>query len=212
MERIDMTAWNRREHYEFFSRADYPQFNVCANLDITRFRAAMKARGIPFYFAVMHAATRVANGIENFRTRIREDGVVLHERVHPSFTWMDEGEDLFRLICAELTPDMDDDIAAFAKAAGEKARSQTAFMPIEELSGRDDFLYITCLPWVAFTHISHTITLNRRDSVPRISWGKFFTEGGRVLLPFSVQVHHALADGLHVGRYYERLQALMDEM
>jgi chloramphenicol O-acetyltransferase type A len=30
-------------------------------------------------------------------------------------------------------------------------------------------------------------------------------------MPLSVQGHHALMDGLHVGRYYEQVQAYLDE-
>ena len=30
-------------------------------------------------------------------------------------------------------------------------------------------------------------------------------------MPVSIEVHHALADGLHVGRYLERFQELLDD-
>jgi chloramphenicol O-acetyltransferase type A len=79
------------------------------------------------------------------------------------------------------------------------------FFPFEELK-RDDLVYITCIPWISFTHLSHTINLKRDDAVARISWGKYYTSNDCVLLPCSVQVHPALADGLHVGRYVEKLQ------
>ena len=49
------------------------------------------------------------------------------------------------------------------------------------------------------------------DSSPKISWGKYFEQGGRTLVPFSVQVHHGLMDGYHVGRYYGEVQRLLDE-
>jgi len=44
----------------------------------------------------------------------------------------------------------------------------------------------------------------------QITGGKYFTSGEQILLPFSVQVNHTLADGLHVGRYVEKLQAYLD--
>jgi chloramphenicol O-acetyltransferase type A len=31
------------------------------------------------------------------------------------------------------------------------------------------------------------------------------------MMPLSVQVHHALMDGLHVGRYYERVGQYMSD-
>ena len=35
-------------------------------------------------------------------------------------------------------------------------------------------------------------------------------EHGRTLLPLAVQVHHAAADGFHVGRLFSRLQSWAD--
>ena len=42
-------------------------------------------------------------------------------------------------------------------------------------------------------------------SDPRISWGKYVTVNGRTTLPVSLFVNHALADGLHISRFYENL-------
>jgi len=35
---------------------------------------------------------------------------------------------------------------------------------------------------------------------------RFKEAGGRLLMPVAVDVHHALCDGVHVGRFFERLQ------
>ncbi|MDM5124736.1 chloramphenicol acetyltransferase [Aeromonas encheleia] len=31
------------------------------------------------------------------------------------------------------------------------------------------------------------------------------------MLPFSVQVHHSFVDGIHIGRFLEKLQAALNE-
>jgi chloramphenicol O-acetyltransferase type A len=67
------------------------------------------------------------------------------------------------------------------------------------------------IPWVSFTSMFHPIHIHPADSVPRIAWGKFFAEGQRLKLPLAVQVHHGLMDGVHVGRYYQLVQELLDQ-
>jgi chloramphenicol O-acetyltransferase type A len=52
----------------------------------------------------------------------------------------------------------------------------------------------------------HPIDLNPADSVPRLAWGKFFQEDKLLKMPLSVQGHHALVDGLHIGKYYAQVQ------
>jgi len=47
--------------------------------------------------------------------------------------------------------------------------------------------------------------------VPRIAFGKFTSENERTRLPISIEVHHALMDGLHVGRFLARLEEMLME-
>ena len=42
-------------------------------------------------------------------------------------------------------------------------------------------------------------------SDPRSNWGKYVTVNGRTTLPVTLTVHHTLADGLHISRFYENL-------
>ena len=210
MEYIDLENWKRKEHFSFFHRMDYPQFNICMDLDVSSFLAYTKKRKLSFYYSMIYAVTNIANSIEGFKYRIRNEKIVLHNKVHPSFTDMNNNMDdnLFKLV----TLDLEDDIEAFEKAAKKASKNQKEYFGLDKLTGRDDLIYITCIPWISFTHISHTISLNKNDSVPRISWGKYYKNGDQTLLPFSVQVNHALMDGWHIGKYVEKLQKYLDKI
>lgn len=54
--------------------------------------------------------------------------------------------------------------------------------------------------------------MNKEDSIPRISFGKYFIQDDKVLLPHSIQVNHMLLDGVHIGNYMERLQQFINEL
>lgn len=208
MEYIDFENWKRKGHFAFFHRMDCPQFNICMNIDVSNFIRYTKQKELSFYYSMIFAVTTVINQIEDFKYRIRDGRIVLHDKIHPSFTDMDKNknDDLFKLITVELAGDM----RGFVRVAKETSETQQDYFEVDKLMGRDDLIYITCIPWISFTHISHTISLNKNDSVPRISWGKYYKQGDKTLLPFSVQVNHALIDGFHIGKYIDRLQAYID--
>jgi chloramphenicol O-acetyltransferase type A len=207
MEYIDLETWKRKEHFNFFNRMDYPHFNICGNIDITHFLKVIKAEKVSFYYAMIYAATHAANEVINFRYRIREQQVVLHDKLHPSFTYLKAGEgDLFKIVRAE----MQEDLFTFVNDAEERAKQQQEYFNVNNAVERDDLLYVTSVPWISFTNLTHTISLNKNDSVPRIAWGKYLTENNKVLLPLSVQVNHALVDGVHVGSYFSKLQEYLD--
>lgn len=202
---IDRTAWKREEHFQLFSKMDYPLFNICAPLDITTFYTFVKQQKEPFFIAFLYLAVKAANRIEEFRSRVRADGIYLHDTVHPSFTVMG-ADDLFGFCYADFS----EEYSRFKGDAVEAMENAKNRGGLDENVRRDDYLYITCIPWISFTSISHPVSLSQTDSVPRISWGKYEDREGRKWIPLSVSLHHGLADGFHTGRYFQLLQEYLD--
>ena len=196
-----MESWPRREHFDFFRAYDHPHFGMSANVDVTAFSTAVKQRAASFTVATVYAIARTANTIPEFRYRIRDEGVVEHEVVHPGTTIL-VNEEVFTYALFEYA----DEFTPFAaEAAAEIARVQ-AHPSLAIGGGRDDWLFMTPIPWVSFTSFKHPMHLQPPHSVPLFAWGKFFQDGERLMMPLAVQGHHALMDGLHVGRFYEKVQ------
>jgi chloramphenicol O-acetyltransferase type A len=205
MRRIDMQTWSRRKHFEVYNAFDYPHFGLCANVEIGRFYPVVKRRGLSFTVATVYVLARAANAIPEFRWRIRGNTVVEHEAVHPSPTILTDGG-LFSFCTIPYAQDF----AEFARRAAERIAYVRAHLTLEDEPGQDDLLFMTGIPWVSFTSMLHPIHMHPADSVPRLAWGKFFTEGEAIKMPLGVQVHHALMDGVHVGRYYAQVQDYLD--
>lgn len=206
MEYLDMETWNRKDQFTLFNKMDYPHFNVCANLDITVFYDYLKKNKLPFLVSMVYLVSRVANEIEPFRYRIRDGKVLIHEQVHPAFTIMNEDE-----VFGFCPTDYMENFQAFKMKALEEIEKSRLNISVSDEPGRDDMLFLTSLPWVSFTSVTHPIHMSPTDSIPRIGWGKYFQENEKLKMPISVQVHHALMDGLHVGKYYMRIQELLDQ-
>jgi chloramphenicol O-acetyltransferase type A len=201
MRYVDMETWPRREHFRLFNGFDHPHFGMCANVDLTAFYPAVKQRGVTFTVGIVYALARTSNAIPEFRHRIREGKVVEHEVVHPSPTIL-AGEDLFSFCTIEYS----EDFAEFAARAAAKIAFVKEHPTLSDEGWEDNLLFMTALPWVSFTSFMHPMHLQPADSVPRFAWGKFFEEGEFLKMPLGVQGHHALMDGIHVGRFYEIVQ------
>jgi chloramphenicol O-acetyltransferase type A len=205
MHYINLDTWPRREHFEFFNTLGYPHFSMCANVDITVFYPAIKQSGISFTVGLVYVLARAANAIPEFRHRIRTEQVVEHDIVHPGFTILVD-EDMFTFCMLNYTQNF----LSFAREAMEQIAYVKTNPSLDVDADRDDWLFMTAIPWVSFTAFMHPIDLHPADSVPRFAWGKFFADGERLKLPLNVQGHHAVMDGLHVGRYYTQVQEYFD--
>ena len=208
MKWIDLETWKRKPLIEKYSSYVFPYINIGAEIDITKLYNYSKKHSISFYCAMIHAATKIAMEVENFKYRLVDGKPVLCESLTPVFTYLPKGEEQFYLVEQVY----EDDMLSFCRKAREKAESMASESEHSFMHGKDEveILYMSCIPWIRYTHFIRTIENGGKDNIPRISWGKYGTDrDGRMTMPFSVQVHHALMDGYHVGMYFEKLEAYL---
>jgi len=74
-----------------------------------------------------------------------------------------------------------------------------------------NIIHYSVIPWVKFTSFKHARKFDKNDSIPKIVLGKYQMENGKMNMPVSVEVHHSLMDGLHVGKYFDLFQKYLDE-
>ena len=205
---LDMGSWARRHHFEFFRGYEKPFFNLCAEVDVTRLLArCRRQRNLSFFAAALYASQKAVGEVEEFAYRLDGEGVLVHEVVHSGTTVLMPDE-TFAFAYFDWDPDFDRFVVA---VAAEIERVQRGPSTLEPSGDRDDLIYYSVIPWVSFTSFAHARRRDRTESVPKIVFGKYHEVNGRRRMPVSVEVHHSLMDGLHVGRYFELFQEYLDE-
>jgi chloramphenicol O-acetyltransferase type A len=205
---LDIEDWHRRHHFEFFKSYAQPCFNICAEVDVSKLYAwSREEDGPSFFLASLYLSLRAANAIEPFRYRLSEDDVLVHDVVHGGSTILRQDE-TFGFAYFDYNPSYPR-FESVAREIRDRARSESG--PLQDRPDRDDLIYHSIIPWVHFTSFTHAQRLGTHDSIPKIVFGKHSDRAGARLMPASVEVHHALMDGLDVGRFFERFQALLDD-
>jgi chloramphenicol O-acetyltransferase type A len=204
---INITDPHQKKHFEYFRTMNHPHFNICGNIDITPFVGQVKYSEHSFSVSVIYVLSRIANELPWFRRRLRKDTIVEHEVVHPSFTILPDNSEVFSFCKVPFQPDF----KAFCSEAIRMIEWRKKEPSFEDDLDRDTYIFLSAIPWVSFTSVQHAMNYHPHDSAPRITWGKYFQEGERIKMPISVSVHHALADGRHVGEYFKRVEQLMQE-
>ena len=200
--KVDMETYRRKDHFAYFSGLAYPYVGVTVNVEITGLRRAAKAHGWPFFLTLCYAVSHAANAVPEFRQRMAGGGIVEFDWCPTSHTVaLDDGTYGY---CALDSRRPFGEYLPYAVRAQEAARRRGTI--VEEADGALGCLFISTLPWLSYTSLIQPVPMPA-DSNPRLTWGKFFEQDGRVLLPLSVLCHHELEDGVHIARFYERLDA-----
>ena len=201
MNKIDLNTWKRTKMFRFMENVDFPFYSVTVPVDVKK---VSKEKNISFYMAMTWVVTKAVNSIENFRIRYRDGELHLLDITHPSYTYL-KSEDFII-----VNGNMQDDMVKFCNDSIEAAEKQTEIINNE--IEPDDLIYISCLPWFDFTHLTNERNFDKYDNIPRIAWSKYTEENGKLMLHVSFDVNHLFIDGYHLGLLVEKINELIKEL
>ena len=197
---IDMATFPRRAHFEHFRAQTYPYVGVTQMVDVTDLVRFCKAQGCSFYLTFIHAVALAADGVAEFRQRMHDGGVALYDACPTSHTEpLPDGTYCYCTLRHHMP------FGEYIRYAEETRALYRQRGTIEEDDDVESMYFISALPWLHYTALLQPV-MGGEDSNPRITWGKYEQDAqGRLMMPVTVLAHHALVDGLHLGRFYEGL-------
>ena len=195
---IDFDKWERREHYLHIINEVRCSYSVCVNLDISNLN------GQRLYPAMLWLLTRTVNEMPEFRTSFTEDGLGYYSEMHPAYTVFNRDTKTFSGIWTAYQPDYPSFLHGYEEDAG-KYSFTTQYEP---KPGRPANSFdVSMVPWFSFTTFNLNVFGDGTYLLPIFTMGKTFEENEKTMLPLAIQVHHAVCDGYHVGKFIETLQA-----
>ncbi|MDY0023971.1 MAG: chloramphenicol acetyltransferase [Candidatus Izemoplasmatales bacterium] len=207
MKDIDIYKWKRKKYYEYYQAFDNPTFSLNVNIDITCLIAHIKKEKLKFFPTFLYCLMKAINEVDEFKYRIRSNRVVLHDIVHPSFTVLNNDEQY--VFCEAV---FNDDFLTFYNQTIKNIEIAYSGNNLEDEEGKDDLIFISSLPWISFTGLTQPFSKNEPLSIPRVTFGKYFEEDSTIKLPFSIQVHHGLVDGLHVAKLLNKITEAINSL
>ena len=197
---IDMESYARRAHFEYFRTLQYPYAGTTVNVDVTGLLAFCRNHHLSFYLTFLHIAALAADAVPELRQRIRSNGIIEYTQCPTSHIELLENNSY--CYCT-LHHHMDFE-QYYAQA--EKARAACKSGGITEDSDVESMYFISTMPWLHYTSLIQPVS-GGDESNPRITWGKYeVNHQGRMMMPVSILVHHALVDGIHIALFYENLK------
>ena len=211
MKIVDPNNWPRKTSYKTFIDYSDPSFSITTRLDVTRLWNRCKDEGMSFFTDFLYIVMRQLNDIEEFRTRLLGDQIVVYDVVHPGFVVIKEDESI-----TSARVEMVDDYPEFynkIRDAIDYTKAHTSIANMNEGFG-NDVVFISCLPWMDFTSITNPYDHSNKEScsIPRITWGKVMEDSEHKTMAFDVSAHHSLVDGYQVYKLVKKIQDSLDSL
>ncbi len=197
---LDMDTYPRKKHFDHFCSLAYPYVGLTAEVDVTELAERIRTKKLPVFLTFCYVISQAANSVPELRQRIVDGKIAEYDRCVTSHTLaLEDGTYCY----CELETGMPYD-AFLTYARQEQARARE----MRSLTDEGDvgrLFFFSTLPWMTFTGVVQP-TPYPADSNPRVLWGKYHLREGRTVLPLSIQCHHALVDGRHIGQFFQAVQ------
>ncbi len=197
---IDMVTWERKELYNHYINDVRCSYSIVVNVDIT------SIKGQKLYPVMIWLLTETVNKIPEFRTALTDEGLGIYDKMNPAYTVFNKENKTFSVIWTEFNSDYQEFLKSYEADKAQFSSSNFAPKPDKPPNTFD----ISMIPWFTFSSFNINVFGDGKYFLPIFTIGKFFEENGKRMLPLAIQVHHAVCDGYHVGRFVKRLQEKTD--
>ena len=200
MKTIDINTWKRKQHFIHFNALSDPYFAVTVPFNVTKAYQFSKENDVSFFGKYLHDCMKALNSIENFKYRIENDEIVVHDVIHASATLM-RSDNTFGFSFIHY----DDDLSVFIENIKEEKKRIEKTGDLYPPQNTIDCIYCSAMPWVNFSGHKEPVS-GQNESVPKFAFSKAGKQNGQLIMNVAISVNHALVDGYHVGLFSDAFQ------
>ncbi|UZQ48971.1 CatA-like O-acetyltransferase [Clostridium kluyveri] len=201
---INMNTWERRDCFNHFFNNAKCTYSITVNVDITNLYNYIKTNKLRFYPAFTWVVSKVINKYQEFKMAFdKEHRLGFFDEIGPSYSVLNDKTKVmgdlytsFNTVFLNFYEDMVNALNSY--------KSDTNFTT----QFQDNFFIVSCLPWFNYTSFNVNNEGNSSFLFPMVTWGKFFKEGNKIVMPVTIQVHHAVADGYHCSLFFSNVQEI----
>lgn len=201
---INMNTWKRTECFNHFFNNAKCTYSITVNIGITNLYNYIKTNKLRFYPTFTWVVSKVINKYQEFKMAFdKEHRLGFFDEIGPSYSVLNDKtkvmSDLYTAFNTVFLNFYEDMINAL-----NSYKSNTNFTT----QFQNNFFIVSCLPWFNYTSFNVNNEGSSSFLFPMVTWGKFFKEGNKIVMPVTIQVHHAVADGYHCSLFFSDVQEI----
>lgn len=202
---IDKECYYRKGVYRHFTEDCKCSVSITSRIDVTELYDFSKKTGTKFYFNFLYLLSKVMNSREDYRMGYlwQTDELVMYDKINPThYVFHDDTE-----TCTPVYTEYFEDYIAFYRNCERdtEAAKQTREYMLDG-AGHPNWFDASYISWLSYDSLNIELPDGHLYFMPIINWGKFRKENGRLMMPVTVRLNHAVADGYLVAKVFYLLE------
>ncbi len=202
---INMDEYYRKGVFRHFSEDCKYSTSMTARIDVTKLVEHSRKTGTKFYINFLYILSRVLNSRDDYKMGYlwESNEVICYDRINPTQYIFHEDTET----CTPVYSTYYEDYKVFYENAAkdiEKAKSTREYgLDAKNHPNWFDASYIS---WLSYDSLNIELPDGYLFFAPIVNWGKYRAEGERLMMPVSVRLNHAIADGYLVAKVFLLLE------
>lgn len=178
---------------------------MTARIDVSQLMEYSKQTGTKFYINFLYILSKVLNSRDDYRMGYlwQTQELICYDQINPTQYIFHEDTET----CTPVYTTYYEDYELFYKSASadiENAKNTREYgLDMEHHPNWFDASYIS---WSSYDSLNIELPDGHLFFAPIINWGKYRNENGKLMMPVSVRLNHAIADGFLVANVFRLLE------
>jgi chloramphenicol O-acetyltransferase type A len=178
---------------------------MTSRIDVTDLDSFSRKTGTKFYLNFLYLLTKVLNSRDDYRMGYlwQTDQLICYDVINPTQYVFHEDTETFSLVYTLY----DEDYETFYKGALEdleKGKNTREYGLDAE--NHPNWFDASFLSWLSYDSLSIELPDGYLYFSPIVNWGKYRNENGRLMMPVTVRLNHAAADGYLIAKVFALLE------
>ena len=202
---IDKEKYYRKGVYRHFTEDCKCSVSMTARIDVTALAEWSKKNGKKFYLCFLYILSKVLNSRDDYRMAYlwQSDELICYDVINPTQYIFHEDTETCTPVYTAYSEDFDEFYAnAFADA--EKAKETREYLLDSE--NHPNWFDASFISWLSYDSLNVELPDGYLYFLPIVNWGKYREENGRLMMPVTVRMNHAVADGYLIANVYRLLE------
>ncbi len=202
---IDKNEYYRKGVYRHFTEDCKCSVSMTAKVDITELADFSKRSGTKFYINFLYILTKVLNSRDDYRMAYlwQSDELICYDVINPTqYVFHEDTE-----TCTPVYSAYHEEYTEFYRCALNDltAAQQTREYRLDA-QGHPNWFDASYISWLSYDSLNVELPDGYLYFLPIVNWGRYREENGRMMMPVTVRLNHAVADGFLIANVFRLLE------
>lgn len=202
---IDKETYYRKDVFRHFSEDCKCSTSMTARVDVTDLVAYSKKLTTKFYINFLYILSKVLNSREDYRMGYlwQTEELICWDVINPTQYVFHEDTETCSLVYTKYNADYNKFYAdALQDLEAAKKNNEYGL----DMVNHPNWFDASYISWLSYDSLNLELPDGYLYFAPIINWGRYREENGRLVMPVTVRLNHAIADGYLVANVFRLLE------